>query len=66
MMGHDDDAGRGVWLAEQDWIAICEKAGLRLRCPFCCDFPEVEDAEFFLEEDCCPHCFAVFKRMMRD
>ena len=64
MMSHDDDAERGVWLGEQDWIALCEKVGLR--CPFCCDVPEVEDAEFFLEEDCCPYCDAVSRRMTRD
>lgn len=63
-MCHDDDEDRGVWLDAQDWIALCEKAGLR--CPICCDIPEVEDAAFFLEEGWCPHCYGAFKRMMRD
>lgn len=64
MIGDDDNVVRGIWLDEQDWVELCEKA--ELRCPFCCDVPEVENAQFFLEEGCCPYCSAVFDRMMRD
>jgi hypothetical protein len=64
MPGPDDDALRGFWIDEQTWGELCEKAGLR--CPFCGDSPEVEDAEFFLEEGCCVHCAALFTRMMRE
>lgn len=63
MTVHGDDSVHGVWIDEQTWANLCEKAGLR--CPFCGDSPEVEDAEFFLEENCCPYCDAVFTRMVR-
>ena len=64
MASPDEEIVRGIWVGERAWSEICEKAGLR--CRLCCDPPEVEDAEFFLEEGCCPDCAARFKKMMRD
>jgi len=64
MASPDEEVVHGIWVGEQAWGEICEKAGLR--CPFCGDPPEVEDAEFFLEEGCCAYCAAVFTRMVRE
>lgn len=64
MTGPIDDGVHCIWIDAQTWGEICEKAGLR--CPFCGDPPEVEDAEFFLEEGCCAHCAEVFARMVRE
>ena len=36
------------------------------RCYFCGEPILVEDLQFFLDEDACPHCTAVFRRMMAD
>jgi len=62
-MGDVDDV-RGIWLDPALWESICERA--RFCCPFCGDPPEVEDAEFFVEEGCCRHCDSVWSRFMSE
>ena len=55
---------RGIWINETTWAFLCEKG--KFRCEICSDHPDVEDADFFAEHNCCREHEAKWKRLREE